>query len=97
MYRNFTRENREAPLPSAAARWEKAISHKIHMNGNGESYSSILPAKLPNEGQGGPQEVAGGRLLTRENAEQLHPCRTQSRESGPSGLDRVRPAAKRDK
>ena len=66
------------------------------MNGNGEPYSSILPAKQPNEGQGGPKEVAGGRLLTRENAEQLNPCRTQSRESGPNGLERVRDAAKKD-
>ena len=34
--------------------------------------------------------------MTKENAEELNPCRTQSRESGPSGLDRVRKAAKRD-
>jgi hypothetical protein len=33
-----------------------------------------------------------GRLLTRENAEQLHQCRTQSRESGTNGLERVREA-----
>ena len=62
------------------------------MNGNGESYNSVLPAKQPNEGQGGPKEDVEGRLLTRENAEQLHQCRTQSRESGTNGLERVREA-----
>jgi RNA-directed DNA polymerase len=34
--------------------------------------------------------------LTRENADQLNPCRTQSRESGPNGLGRVREAARKD-
>ena len=34
--------------------------------------------------------------MTRENADQSNPCRTQSRESGPSGLERVREAARKD-
>ena len=38
-----------------------------------------------------------GRPLTKENAEEPNPCRTPSRESGPSGLDRVRQAAKEDR
>jgi RNA-directed DNA polymerase len=38
-----------------------------------------------------------GRPLTKENAEEPNPHRTPSRESGPSGLDRVRQAAKGDK
>ena len=71
-------------------------SHKTHRNGNGESYNSVVPAKQPNEGQGGLKEVVEGRLLTEENAEQLNPCRTQSRESGPNGLGRVREAVKKD-
>jgi RNA-directed DNA polymerase len=66
------------------------------MNGNGESYNGVVPAKRSNEGQGGPQEIVEGRPLTKENAEQLNPCRTQSRESGPNGLERVREAAKKD-
>jgi len=37
-----------------------------------------------------------GRPLTKENAEEPNPYRTPSRESGPSGLDRVREAAKGD-
>ena len=40
------------------------------------------------------------RLLTREDADQLNPCRTHGtlwvRESGPNGLERVREAAKKD-
>jgi retron-type reverse transcriptase len=35
--------------------------------------------------------------LTKENAAEPNPYRTQSRESGPSGLDRVRQAAQKDK
>ena len=67
------------------------------MNGSGESYSGIVPAKRSNEGQGGPKEIVEGRPLTKENAGEPNPYRTQSRDSGPSGLDRVRQAAKRDK
>ena len=62
------------------------------MNGSGESYSGIVPAKQPNEGQGGPKEVVEGRPLTKENMEEPNLCRTQRRESKPTGLDRVREA-----
>ena len=72
------------------------MSHKSHVNGPGESYHGIVPAKPSNEGQGGPQEAVEGRPWTKENRVQSNPCRTQSRESGPSGLDRVREAARRD-
>ena len=37
-----------------------------------------------------------GRPLTKENTRQPNPYRTPSRESGPSGLERVREAAKQD-
>ena len=67
------------------------------MNGGGESYSGIVPTKRSNEGQGGPQEIAEGRPLTKENMEQLNSHRTPSREREHSGLDRVRQAAKQDK
>lgn len=73
------------------------MSDKAHMHGGGESYSGIVPAKQPNEGQGGPQEVVEGRPLTKENAEELNSRRTPRRESEPNGLDRVRQAAKEDK
>ncbi len=98
MHGNFTHENRETPLPSAARkvadRREKAMSHKSHKHGSGESYSGILPVKRSNEGQGGPKEIVEERPLAKENMEEHNPYRTQSRESGPNGLDRVRQAAK---
>jgi RNA-directed DNA polymerase len=73
------------------------MSYKTQMNDSRESYSGVLPAKRSNEGRGGPKEIVEGRPLTEENAEEPNPCRTPSRESGPSGLDRVRQAAKGDK
>ena len=50
-----------------------------------------------NEGREGPKEIVEGRPLTKRNREEPNPHRTPSRESGPSGLDRVRQAAKGDK
>ena len=73
------------------------MSYKAHTHGNGESYSGIVPTKGSNEGRGGSKEIEEGRPLTKENAEEPTPCRTPSRESGSSGLDRVRQAAKGDK
>ena len=73
------------------------MSYKSHVNGEGESHSGIVPTKRSNAGRGGPKEIAEGRPLTEENAEEPNPYRTPSRESGPSGLDRVRQAAKGDK
>jgi group II intron reverse transcriptase/maturase len=58
--------------------------------------SDPTPAKRSNEGRGGPKEIVEGRPLTKENAEEPNPYRTPSRESGQSGLDRVRQAAKGD-
>jgi hypothetical protein len=62
-----------------ADRWEKAMSYKTHMDGDRESHSGIVPTKRSNESQGGPKEIVEGRPLTKENAEQLNPCRTQGR------------------
>ena len=67
------------------------------MHDHGESHNGIVPTKGSNAGQGGPKEIVEGRPLTKENAEEPNPCRTQSRESGTSGLDRVRGAAQKDK
>jgi len=72
------------------------MNDKSSMHGGGESYSAIVPAKPPNEGQGGPQEAVEGRALTKENRVQADPCRTPGRVSGPSGLSRVREAARKD-
>jgi RNA-directed DNA polymerase len=73
------------------------MSDKTHANDPRESYNAIVPAKQPNESQGGPKEAVEGRALTKENMEKSNPSRTQSREIGPSGLDRVREAAKGNK
>ena len=72
------------------------MTHKSHAHGEGESHNGIVPTKRSNAGQGGPKEIVEGRPLTKENAEEPNPRRTPSRESGPSGLDRVREAAKGD-
>jgi group II intron reverse transcriptase/maturase len=73
------------------------MSYKTTMDGSGESYSGVVPTKQPNK-SGRPQaEVVEERPLAKENTEQTNPCRTPSRESGPSGLERVRETAKKDK
>jgi group II intron reverse transcriptase/maturase len=66
------------------------------MHGSGESYSGIVPAKQPNKSGEPPAEVVEGRPLTKENTSEPNSRRTPSRESGPSGLERVREAAKKD-
>lgn len=72
------------------------MSHNPHAHGDGESYSGVVPAKQPNKGGKPPAEVVEERPLTKENMEQPNLCRTPSRESGQSGLDRVRRVAKGD-
>jgi retron-type reverse transcriptase len=67
------------------------------MHGGGESYSGIVPAKQPNQSEVSPAEVVEGRPLTKENTPRPNPYRTPSRDNGPSGLARVREAAKQDK
>jgi len=74
------------------------MSDKTLMHGGGESYSGIVPAKQPNKSEQSPAEdpegAPEGRPLTKENTQEPNPCRTPSRENGPSGLARVREAAK---
>ena len=71
------------------------MSRKSSMHGSGESYSGVVPTKQPNKSEPTPAEVVEGRPLTKENTQEPNPYRTPSRESGPSGLERVREAAKR--
>jgi len=70
------------------------MSDNPHTHGDGESYSGVVPARHPNKGGRLPAEDAEERPLTKENMERPNPCRTQSRESGPSGLEHVRRVAK---
>ena len=79
-----------------ADRRENAMSDKSLMHGGEESYSGILAAKQPNKSGKPPAEVVEGRLLTKENTQEPNRCRTPSREKGPTGLARVRVAAKKD-
>ena len=72
------------------------MSGKSFMNDDGESYSGIVPTKQPNKGDRSPAEVVEGRPQTKENTQQPNPRRTPSRESRPSGLERVREAARKD-
>jgi len=72
------------------------MSDNPHVYGGGESYSGVVPAKHPNKGGRLPAEGVEERPLTKENMEQPNPGRTPSRESGQSGLDRVRRVAKGD-
>jgi len=73
------------------------MRHKAEMNVTGESYCGIVPAKQPNKSEPSPAEAVEGRPQTKENTPEPTPCRTQSRESGPSGLGRVREAARKEK
>src|SRR5207245_7556406 len=76
-----------------AGREEKAMSHKSSMHEGGESYSGTVLTKQPNKSGIPPAEVVEGRPLTKENTPEPNSCRTPCRESGRSGLERVREAA----
>ena len=71
------------------------MSDKALMHGGGESYSGIVLTKHPNKDGRPSAEGVEGRPLAKENTPRSNPCRTPSRESGPSGLERVREAAVR--
>jgi len=73
------------------------MSSNPHAHDQRESHSGIVPQRRSNEGQGGPQEIVEGRPLTKESTGEPNPHGTQSQKDGPSGLDRVRQAAQRDK
>src|SRR3989442_6834755 len=72
------------------------MSGKSLMHGGGESYSGVVPAKQPNKGGRPSAEVVEERPLAKENADQSNQCRTQRRESGTNGLERVREVAKKN-
>ena len=73
------------------------MSGKSLMHGRGESYHGVVPTKQPNKGGEPPAEVAEGRPWTKENTPPPNPLRTPSRESGPSGLERVRETARKSR
>jgi RNA-directed DNA polymerase len=72
------------------------MSYKPLVYGRRESYGGIVPSKQPNKGGGPPAEAVEGRLPAKENTAEPNPDRAQNRAAGPSGLARVREAARRD-
>jgi len=73
------------------------MSGKSFTNGGGESYSGVVPAKQPNKSELTLAEAVEGRPLAKENTQEPNSCRTPGRESEPTGLERVREAAKKEK
>jgi RNA-directed DNA polymerase len=73
------------------------MSGKSFMNNDGESHCGILPTKQPNKSEKSPAEAVEGRPKTKENTQQPNLRRTPSRESGQSGMERVRAAARKDR
>jgi RNA-directed DNA polymerase len=72
------------------------MSDESLVHDSGESYCGIVPANQPNKSGTPPAEAGEGRPQAKENTQEPTPCRTPSRESGSSGLERVREAAKQD-
>ena len=81
----------------AAGRRENARSGHSRRHGRGESYGGIVPTKQPNKSERSLAEAVEGKLPTKANTPQPNPYRTPRRGSGPSGRERVRIAARKDK
>ena len=67
------------------------------MNRRGKSDGSTVPMKLPNKAEGPAAEATEEKGLAKGNSLEHNALRTQSRESAPSALERVRQAARKDK
>ena len=67
------------------------------MNGDGKSDSSVVPEKPPNKAGQPAAEVVEGRGLAKGNPPETTTHRTQRRMSVPSGLERIRHAARRNR
>jgi hypothetical protein len=67
------------------------------MNRRGKSDGSTVPMKLPNKAEGPAAEATEEKGLAKGNSLERNALRTQSRESAPSALERVRQAARKDK
>jgi RNA-directed DNA polymerase len=72
------------------------MSGKSFTNDGGESYCGVVSTKQPNKSGVSPAEAVERRPQTKENTQQPNLDRTQSRESRPSGLERVREVARKD-
>jgi RNA-directed DNA polymerase len=67
------------------------------MHDRGESDGPVVPAKLPNNAQGRAAEVVEGRGSPEGNAASATRSGLSAGQSAPSGLDRVRQVARKDK
>ncbi len=67
------------------------------MDGRGKSDRPTVPGKLPNKAPERAAEAVEGKGLAKGNSPERNVLRTQSRESAPSELERVRQAARRDR
>ena len=67
------------------------------MDGCGKSDSLVVPGKPPNNAEEPAAEVVEGRGRTKGNSPERNALRTQSRESMPSALERVRQAVRKDR
>ena len=72
------------------------MSDKTHMHDSGESYGGVVPTKRPNKSGKPPEEAVEERPPTKESAGQSNSYWTVSQENGPSGLHRVREAARKN-
>ena len=73
------------------------MSGKSLTFGGGESYCGVVSTKQSNKGGQTPAEAVEKRPQTKESTQQPNLDRTPSRESRPSGLERVREAARKDR
>ena len=80
----------------AGPRWEP-IEGTPAMNEHRKSDRVVVPEKLPNKAGPNAAEVMEGSTRAKENPFEQNAHRTQSRESVPSALERIRQAARRDK
>ena len=67
------------------------------MHDREKSDGRVLPVKLPNNAQGGAEEVVEGRRPAKGNAASETRSGPRAGESAPSALDRVRGMAQKDK
>ena len=94
------RENWEilaVPSPGKLGRIGKARCRNPMMDAAGKSHRPIVPGKRSNKAGRPAAEIVEGRSLNQRNPSQQNAHRTQSRESVPSALERVRQVARRDK
>lgn len=70
-------------------------NHNPAIDAGEKSDAPVVPKKPPNKGQ--PAEVVEERGAAEGNANESPACRTPSRESALTGLERVRETAKRDR